>query len=110
MLAAHAVAAIRLWPALPSDGPEATECTGLVLSCLHLGVKWCHAQLLMQAAQALTLPPLAAKLCASIPAAERVLRPSSCKRFGPATANADSHASMISTMWVFGSGISCCEA
>ena len=67
-VAARTVAAIRLWPQPPSDGPEATECLGLVLSCLKEGTSWSHTQLLMQAAQALSLPSLAAKMCASIPA------------------------------------------
>ena len=62
--AARVLAAIRLWPELPLAGPGTAECCALAVSALDNGVAWSHPQLLIQAAQALSLPVLNAKMCA----------------------------------------------
>lgn len=64
--ASRAVAAIRLWPHLPTDDPELEACAALVVYCLKLGLAWAHPQLLIQAAQALSVPVLKANMCALV--------------------------------------------
>ena len=62
-LAARCLALIRLWPNLPSDGPDATECAALAVASLEQGVLWSQPQHLIQAAQALSVPALRKVMC-----------------------------------------------
>lgn len=62
--AARVLAAIRLWPELPPGSRDTAVCCDLAVSALDHGVAWSHAELLIQAAQALRLPVLQAKMCA----------------------------------------------
>jgi hypothetical protein len=55
-MAARAVAVIRMWPKLDLQGAGGQEFAPLVTSCLELGVAMAHEQLLVQSAQALTMP------------------------------------------------------
>ena len=66
--AARVLAAIRLWPGLPTASPAATECAALAVTCLEHGVGGSRPQLLVQAAQALSVPALKATMCAMIAA------------------------------------------
>jgi len=63
-LAARCVALIRLWPNLPSDGPDAADCAALAVSSLEQGVLWSQPQHLIQAPQALSLAALRKAMCA----------------------------------------------
>ena len=63
-LAFRALAAIRMWPQLAPDSPEAAECSAAAVSCLEWGLALANPQLLSQAAQALSLPVLTAQMCA----------------------------------------------
>jgi len=62
-LAARCLALIRLWPNLPSDGPDATECAALAVASLEQAVLWSQPQHLIQAAQALSIPALRKAMC-----------------------------------------------
>jgi len=61
---ARVLATIRLWPELPPTRRSTAECAALAATCLEQGVGGRRPELLVQAAQALSVPGLKATMCA----------------------------------------------
>ena len=61
---ARVLAAIRMWPELPPTTRTTAECVALAATCLEQGVGGRRPELLVQAAQALSVPGIKESMCA----------------------------------------------